>query len=77
MSEMGRNSTIEGVLNKSLDPGPLKPLNQPANLKWPQRKNYYCPICYGYDLYYREIEKGVFDIWCKGCDKHWTKIKSA
>ena len=70
MSKMGTNRTVTGVLNKALDAGPLNPVN-----KAHQAKTYYFPNCYGFELYYREVEKGVFDITCLSCNKHWTKYK--
>lgn len=68
MSALGRTTKIEGVLNKSLDAGALKRVNN-KSIK------YYCPNCYSYNLWYREVETGVFDITCLDCNKHWTKIK--
>lgn len=78
MSAMGFNGKIEGVLNKSLDAGRLIPVNSEfvnARLHIHKQKTYYCPNCYGYELYYREVETGVFDITCLECNKHWTKTK--
>lgn len=69
MSAMGRASKIEGVLNKGLDAGPLIPVNKLNNFK------YYCPNCYSFNLYYREVEPEVFDITCLDCNKHWIKVK--
>ena len=69
MSEVGRTSTITGILDKSLDAGPLRPVNKLGVIK------YYCPECYATTLYYREIEPGVFDISCTTCHKHWEKCK--
>ena len=68
MSTMGKTRTITGVLDASLDKGPLKPLNR-LSVK------YYCPYCYATDLYYREIEPLIFDITCLSCNKHWIKHK--
>lgn len=67
MSTVGPNSTIQGILDKSLDLEPLKPVNPGGRIK------YYCPNCYGYDLYYREVETGIFDVTCLACNKHWEK----
>lgn len=68
MSEMGRASTITGVLNHTLDAGPLKAINA-------VKVKYYCPNCYGINLFYREVETGVFDVTCQDCNKHWQKFK--
>lgn len=67
MSAMGRTSKIEGILNKSLNAGPVRKLSP----------RYYCPNCYGMNLVYREVETGVFDIACLDCHKHWTKYKKS
>lgn len=75
MSKMGRNTEIEGVLNKTLQAGPLKPLNPIQTGRG--QKNVYCSNCYSLNLYYRKIETGVFDIVCLNCHKHYTKIKNA
>ena len=69
MSKMGTNRTVTGVLNKALDAGPLKPLNKDGIVR------FYCPNCYGFEVYYREVERGVFDVTCLNCNKHWTKYK--
>lgn len=69
MSEMGRTSKITGVLDKSLDAGPLIPVNRNGIVK------YYCPNCYAIFLYYREVAPGIFDVTCQTCHKHWEKEK--
>ena len=73
MSKMGPNRTMQSVLDKGLDAGPVKLLN-PIQTNRGQ-KTYYCPNCYSTDLIYRQVEKGVFDISCNRCHKHWTKTK--
>lgn len=65
MSKVGRTSEIESILNKSFKLGPYISLNN----------KFYCSNCYCMDLYYREVETGIFDIWCKNCNKHFTKSK--
>jgi len=66
MSEMGRASTITGVLDKSIEPGALRPVNK-------RGFKYYCPNCYSFNLWYVEIETDVYDLTCIDCNKHWRK----
>lgn len=75
MSALGGTSKIAGVLNRSLDAGPVKMLNPVKTDRG--HKNFYCPNCYGMNLAYRQVETGVFDISCLDCHKHWTKIKKS
>ena len=55
------------LTNKTLDAGPLLPVNKLNKFK------YYCPNCYSFEVYYRQVETGVFDITCLSCHKHWYK----
>ena len=64
MSALGTNRTFEGVLNKSLEVAVHRLNNK-----------YYCPVCYGMELIWREVESGVFDISCLTCHTHWTKTR--
>ena len=75
MSTMGKTRTITSVLDKSLDKGPLKPINKLGIIK------YYCPNCYSINLWYRQTEANpqatLFDITCLDCHKHWEKTINA
>jgi len=73
VSKVGRNSEITGILNKSIDPGPLKALNPVTTGRG--QKTFYCPNCYSLNLWYKQIETGVFDIVCLNCDNHFIKKK--
>lgn len=77
MSEMGRNSKITGILNKSLDTGPLKPVNPgffDTSLRRGKQKTYYCPDCYSYNLWFSVVETSIYDVVCLNCHTHLTKI---